>query len=79
MITVTNLLSPDTFILGYDGYFLPDKYINIIENKINGLRFLKQDKIITVRKAALKSESAIFGSIAVVLREVFKGRILFNN
>ena len=79
MITVTNLLSPDAFILGYDGYFLPDKYIDIIENKINGLRFLKQDKKITVNKATLKSESAIYGSIAVVLREVFKGKILFNN
>lgn len=79
MITVTNLLSPDAFILGYDGYFLPDKYLNIIENKINGLRFLKQDKKITVTKATLKADSAIFGSIAVVLREVFKGEILFNN
>ena len=79
MLTVTNLLRPEAFILGYDGYFLPDKYVEIIENKINSLRFLKQDKKIEVSKATLKSDSAIFGSIAVVLREVFKGEILFNN
>ena len=79
MITVTNLLRPEAFILGYDGYFLPNKYVDIIENKINSLRFLKQDKKITVCKAALKADSAIFGSIAVVLKEVFKGEILFNN
>jgi len=78
MITVTNLLRPEAFILGYDGYFLPDKYVNIIEEKINSLRFLKQDKRIKVCKAVLKSNSAIFGSIAIVLREVFKGEILFN-
>lgn len=79
MITVTNLLRPEAFILGYDGYFLPDKYVALIENKINGLRFLKQDKKIEVSKATLKSDSAIFGSIAIVLKEVFKGEILFNN
>lgn len=79
MITVTNLLRPEAFILGYGGYYLPDKYVKLIENKINSLRFLKQDKNIEVSKATLKADSAIFGSIAVVLREVFKGEILFNN
>ncbi len=79
MITIINLLRPDSFILGYEGYYLPDKYVNIIENKINSLRFLKQDKKIKVLKATLKADSAIFGSIAVVLREIFKGELLFNN
>ena len=79
MITMTNILRPEAFILGYDGYFLPNKYVNIIEDKINSIRFLKQDKRISVFKARLKANSAIFGSIAVVLREIFKGEILFNN
>ncbi len=79
LITITNLLRPEAFILGYDSYFLPDKYIDAIEHNINSARFLKEDEKIKVYKAHYKSESAIYGSIAAVLNEVFKGEILFTN
>ena len=79
LLTITNLLRPEAFIIGYDGYYLPDKYLNIIEQNINNVRFLKEGEKIKVYKAHHRSESAIYGSIATVLNEVFSGRILFNN
>lgn len=79
MITLTNLLRPEAFIIGYNGYYLPQKYINRMEKKINATKFLKDGNKTYVNKAILKDESAIYGSIASVLREVFKGKILFNN
>lgn len=78
MVTLTNLLSPEAFILGYGSYHLPDKYIKAIEQKINATKFLKGNSQIKVLKAGCKADSAVYGSIACVLREVFKGKILFN-
>lgn len=79
MLTLTNLLRPEAFIIGYDGYFIPDKYLNYVEQYLNKLRFLKQGSPIAVHKAFFHSESAVYGSIACVLREIFNGEILFNN
>lgn len=79
MISLTNLLNPEAFVLGYDGYYLPDCYIELIEQNINNTKFIDDGRKIRVEKAFFKADSAIYGSICCVLREIFKGEILFNN
>ncbi len=78
MTTVVNLISPQEFILGYDGYFLPEKYLLQIENIINAAKFSKEGKRILVKKPYYKENSANYGSVASVLREIYRGEILFD-
>lgn len=76
MVNLSNLISPKAFILGYKAYYLPDKYIKMIEERINQLRFTKTAKL-KVLKSPFKDKSAIFGSVCCVLKEVFDGDLLF--
>jgi len=70
------LISPSAFILGYKAYYLPDKYIKMIEEKINQVRFTKTAKL-KVLKSPFKDKSATFGSVCCVLKEIFDGDLLF--
>ncbi len=76
MVNLSNLISPSAFILGYKAYYLPNKYIKMIEEKINQVRFTKTAKL-KVLKSPFKDKSAIFGGVCCVLKEVFDGDLLF--
>lgn len=78
LVSTINLLNLELILLGYDGVYLPEKYVKKLEIRINETRFSGERSETTVRKTHFGEDSQLLGSVCKVLREVFDGRMLLD-
>ncbi len=77
LVNATNMLDPECIIIGHEGVYLPDKYINYLQEHI-GTRILSSGyKTLAVLKSSFGEHAPLFGSACSVLQKLFEG-YLFN-
>lgn len=74
LVSVVNLLNCEAIIIGHEGYFLPDRYIEYLEKNINAAKISK-DVHVGVMKTAFEQRTPLYGSICCVLKDIFTGDI----
>ena len=71
LTNVSNLVLPEKVILGSEGCFLPDNYLQRIEDNLN--RYSCTESHIRVLKSAFGHNSGLRGSAAGLLMRIFEG------
>lgn len=78
LVSSINILHPESIILGNEGVYLPDKYLNYLENQINTHKFVQGQTNITVKHAGFMKDAQLVGAACNVILEVFKGNVSFQ-
>ena len=71
-----NLFNIDLVILGYDGVLLPERYLNLLERKINGRIFYSDTMRVVVKKPYYGQDAQLLGGACNILQAVFDGELL---
>lgn len=78
VVGIVNVLHPEMILLGRNGVFLQDKYIQELEENINRLKFVKDNRPIRVKKAYFDDKNRAIGAACGVVAQAFEGKILFD-
>lgn len=70
-----NGLNPRKVIVGYDGYWIPDVYLELAERLANERLLTRRYRKIQVVKSHFQSEAAIYGSATALLTAIFEGEL----
>ena len=68
-----NLFNIDLVILGYDGVFLPERYLNSLAQQINRRIFYSGNMRVDVRKPYFGEDAQLLGGACNFLKAVFDG------
>lgn len=79
LISSINFFNPQAIIMGDRGVFLPDKYLNYLERKINQFKMSKSHNYIRVIRPRFGARAQIIGSAVCVLEQIFEGKLLINS
>lgn len=71
-----NLFNIDLVILGYDGVLLPERYLNLLERKINGRIFYSRIMRVIVKKPYYGQDAQLLGGACNILQALFEGALL---
>lgn len=75
LVNATNMLDPECIIIGHEGVYLPNKYINYLQEHI-GARILSSGyKTLAVLKSSFGEHAPLFGSACCVLQKLFEGYV----
>lgn len=77
LIGIVNILHPELILLGRNGVFLRQCYLDYMQEHINALKFVKDDRPILVKKAYFDDKNRAIGAACGVIATAFKGEILF--
>lgn len=72
---VVNLYNVKTIIMGHDGYWIPDIYINKLEEHINENKLMGEYYHVSVKKSSYEDKAQIAGCASSILKEIFDGEI----
>ena len=68
-----NLFNIDLVILGYDGVFIPERYLNFLAQEINRRIFYSGNMRVIVRKPYYGEDTQLLGGACNILRSIFDG------
>ena len=71
-----NSLNPQKIIIGHEGYWVPDKYFQQVEQMVNERHIERRYRQIQVVKSGFKNEATVYGCTGALLSAVFDGRLL---
>jgi predicted NBD/HSP70 family sugar kinase len=77
LTSVVNMLNPEAVIIGHDGYFIPDRYLEKMEKIVNQKKLSGEYRHVAILKPYFKNESHILGCACTVLNRVFTGKMDF--
>lgn len=78
LVSAVNMLSPQAIILGHEGVFLPDKYLSMLQSQINERKISRNYAYTDVIRPYFGSTSHLVGSACLIMNEMFRGKILFD-
>lgn len=78
LVSTINLLNLELVLLGYDGVYLPEKYVKMLEDEINEHRFAKDRGGTQIKKAYFREDAQLLGAVCNVLNSVYEGKILLD-
>ena len=64
-----------TIIMGHDGYWIPDIYMEKLEQQINENKLMGEYYHVSVKKSSYEDEAQIAGCATSVLKGIFDGEI----
>lgn len=70
---LVNLLDPQAILIGHEGYYLPRKYLRLLEKQVNQKIAARDYRQIQVDYSAFRERAALYGSVCRVLNELFQG------
>ena len=70
-----NGLNPQKVIIGYDGYWVPDRYLRLAEEEANGRLLTRRYRKIQVMKSHFKADGTVFGCAGALLTAIFEGKL----
>ena len=73
LTNTVNMLDPECIVIGHEGAFLPEKYLNEIKEQINKRILSAGYKNIQVVHSAFSIASPLYGSAAIILSRLFMG------
>lgn len=75
LVSSINVLHPESVILGHEGVYLQDRYLEYLENQINTHKFIQGQTKVSVRRAGFLKDARLVGAACNVIMEVFKGTL----
>ena len=51
LVSAVNLLQPELIVLGYEAVYLPERYVNYLEELVNQRKFIRDGQRTVVKKA----------------------------
>ncbi|NCC44453.1 MAG: ROK family transcriptional regulator [Clostridia bacterium] len=75
MTSTVNMLNLDAVIIGHEGYFIPDIYIDKLEREINRHKLSGEYRHVAVLKSYFKDQAHIIGCACPVLDKAFGGKL----
>ena len=73
--TTINLFNLDLVLIGYDGVLLPEKYLNLLQEKINEKIFYSDSMRVIVRKPYYGADAQLLGGACNIIQAVFNGEL----
>jgi N-acetylglucosamine repressor len=70
---LVNLLDPQAILIGHEGFYLPKKYLKLLERQVNQKIAARDYRQIRVDYSAFHEKAALYGSVCRVLNELFLG------
>ena len=77
LIGQVNMLNPEAIFLGHEAALLPEKYINMLESRINSGKLSKDYCRVIVDKSFFKTEAPLYGSLCCVINKIFEGNEVY--
>lgn len=75
LVSVINLIHPETVILGDEAIYLPEEYLEYLEHEINRRKLGAETEHISVKKSEFLSDGRAVGAACSVISEIFKGTL----
>lgn len=79
IVSTINILNSELILLANDFVYWNDKYLRLLEDKVNKQKFTKWTKPVVVKKAYYRQDSPLMGAACNALTPVFEGELLFDN
>lgn len=76
LVSVVNILNPELIIIGHDGAWWPQKYLQMLEEEINSRKFSNKQNRIRVVSASYGETTAVLGAVCNILTGYFQGEML---
>ena len=70
-----NSLNPQRIIIGHEGYWIPDTYLEQIQKMVNERHIERNYRQIQVCKSGFGAEATIYGSTGALLMAIFEGNL----
>lgn len=78
IVSVVNILNSELILLGNDSVYWPDRYLQILEDTINELRFVDWDQRVLVKRAYFMRDAPLLGAACDAISPIFSGELLFE-
>lgn len=78
IVSVVNILNSELILLGNDSVYWPDRYLRILEDTINELRFVDWDQRVLVKRAHFMRDASLLGAACDGISPIFSGELLFE-
>lgn len=76
LISSQNILNPELILLGHDGIYWTEKYIKLLEEKVNQHKFSGRNYPVTIKKAWFGVDAQLLGAACNVILQMFTGDYL---
>ncbi len=76
LVSMVNILNPELIIIGHNGVWWPEKYLRIIEKKVNERKFSNRQVSTKVVKAGYLERTAVLGGACNAIQQYFQGELL---
>lgn len=70
-----NGLNPQKIIIGHEGYWIPDIYLEMLERQVNAMHIAKNYRKIQIVKSYYESEATTAGCACSLLTAIFEGKL----
>lgn len=70
-----NIINIDTIVIGHSGVALPDYALEMIRKRISKISVARNSLKINIIKTSFEENSPLFGSVCIVLDQIFTGRL----
>lgn len=78
IVDVVNMFNPQKVIIGHEGNWIPDRFIEVLDREINTKKLSGKYRTVKVEKPFFKDESHIRGCTCSVLSRLFDGTGLMH-
>lgn len=76
LVGAINLLNPQHIFIGHEGIWIPDTYLELLEDLINQRILASGHEHIMVTRSAFGTQSPLLGSVCSIYHELFSGHPL---
>ena len=70
-----NIIDISTLVFGHSAFYLPDEILASIAYTVNQISIFKNNRTIRIFKTRFEDNSALYGSVCIVLDQLFTGKI----
>ena len=76
LVNFCNGLNPQKIIIGHEGFWLPDLYLEQTERLLNSRQIARRYRRISIVKSAFGSEATVVGCTGALLTTIFHGALI---
>lgn len=76
LVSVVNILNPELIVIGHSGVWWPEKYLELLEQRVNERKFSNHQTKILVKKASFLDKTAVLGGACNAIEQLFQGELL---
>lgn len=78
LVSTINITNSEVIILGNDAAGWDERYIRLMEQQVNKLRFVEWDAPVKVLRSSFQGDAVVLGAACNALDEIFQGNLLFD-